>query len=113
MQLGWANTPCSSSIQPIPEGSRFELILMLRDLPYLNAEGSGDLVEIRLLVRSHQASANRQIFLSSSLIEMHDTASAFRGATVRRQVSAAWRWAVARRGFTGSYVASTRTQPLR
>jgi hypothetical protein len=37
---------------------------MLRDLPYLDAEGSGDLVEILLLVPFNQMEASAMSFVS-------------------------------------------------
>jgi hypothetical protein len=49
-QLEWSGTCWSSSIKPIPECCRFELLCMVCDLPDVHADGRGDFFKIRSLV---------------------------------------------------------------
>jgi hypothetical protein len=57
VQLEWSGTCWTASIKPIPTGRLFEQICMLRDLPDVHADGSGDFFEIRLLVCGHWSGA--------------------------------------------------------
>jgi len=50
--LRWGYAPWSLSIQPEPQGRRFELSFEIRDGPDRNADRSGDLLKIRVPVPS-------------------------------------------------------------
>jgi hypothetical protein len=51
--LRWGYAPSSLSIQPEPQGRGFELSFEIRDGLDRNADRSGDLLKVRVLVRSN------------------------------------------------------------